>query len=59
MRVTQLNRDQLQQLKIQFREQLDGHLLSYDEMARIDDIVSDGEVYSWFEDVEFVDEDFW
>ena len=59
MKVKQLNREQLQQLKVQFREELDGKPLSYYEIANIDDIVSDGEVYSWYEGIEFVDEDFW
>ena len=57
--VRELNGDQKRQLKIHFREELDGKPLSYYEMANIDDIVSDGEIYSYYKDTAFVDEDFW
>lgn len=62
MNVKELNKEQLQQLKIKYLDELlqeeEGRNISYGEMANIDEIVSDKIIYDLYESTTFVDEDF-
>lgn len=62
MNVKELNKEQLQQLKIRYLDDLlqeeEGRNISYGEMANIDEIVSDKIIYDLYESTTFVDEDF-
>ncbi|MBQ3475843.1 MAG: hypothetical protein IJH20_06720 [Bacilli bacterium] len=62
MNVKELNKEQLQQLKIRYLDELlqeeEGRNISYGEMANIDEIVSDKIIYDLYESTTFVDEDF-
>ena len=57
MTVYELNREQLQELKINYMTDL-GNDLSYDELVNIDELVSDQEVYEVYNGVDFVPGDF-
>lgn len=62
MNVKELNKEQLQQLKIKYLDELlqeeEGRNISYGEMANIDEIVSDKIIYDLYASTTFVDEDF-
>ena len=62
MKVQELNKEQLQQLKVRYLDELlqeeEGHNISYGEIANIDDIVSDKIMFDLYEHIEFVEEDF-
>lgn len=62
MNVKELNKEQLQQLKIKYLDELlqeeEERNISYGEMANIDEIVSDKIIYDLYASTEFVDEDF-
>ena len=62
MNVKELNKEQLQQLKIRYLDDLlqeeEGRNISYGEMANIDENVSDKIIYDLYESTTFVDEDF-
>ncbi len=62
MSVRDLNREQLQQLKIRYLDELlykeEKRNISYGEMANIDEIVTDEEVYNEYDIYTFVEEDF-
>ena len=59
MTVYDLNRDQLTELKQQYYEdEVVGYSLSYDELANIDSLVSDEEIYKRHEGTYFVPDDF-
>lgn len=58
MTVYDLNRDQLQELKQRYYAEKTGEDLSYDEIYRIDDLVSDEEVYDEYSGTDFVPDDF-
>lgn len=57
MTVYDLNRDQLQELKVHYYQGA-GEDLSYDELANIDNLVSDEEVYSYYRNYSFSPDDF-
>lgn len=58
MKVSDLNYDQLQELKVRyFREQY-GEEPSMGEIMEIDDIVSDSEILGEYADCEFSEDDF-
>lgn len=57
MTVYELNRDQLQELKARYYQGA-GEDLSYDELANIDNLVSDEEVYSYYRNFSFSPDDF-
>lgn len=57
MTVYELNRDQLQELKAHYHQRT-GVDLSYDELANIDNLISDEEVYSYYHDYSFSPDDF-
>lgn len=57
MTVYELNRDQLQELKARYYQGA-GEDLSYDELANIDNLVSDREVYSYYCNFSFSPDDF-
>lgn len=61
-KVTELNKEELQELKVKY---LDNYLMenedrniSYDEMASIDEYVSDEEIFDEYRDYSFTEEDF-
>lgn len=62
MSVKELNREQLQQLKIQYLDNLlmeeENRNISYGEMADIDNIVSDNVIFNVYGSIYFVEEDF-
>ena len=58
MTVYDLDRDQLQELKQHYYAEKTGEDLSYEELANIDDYVSDEEVYDEYDGTDFVPEDF-
>lgn len=58
MTVQELNRDQLEQLKRHYYEEMHPEGVSYGELAAVDELVSDTEVMEHFAGVEFVEEDF-
>lgn len=62
MNVKELNKEQLQQLKIRYLDELlqeeEGRNISYGEMANIDEIVSDKVIYDLYDYTTFVNEDF-
>ena len=58
MKVSDLNNEQIQELKVRyFREQY-GEEPSMGEIMEIDDIVSDSEILGEFADCEFSEDDF-
>jgi len=62
MNVKELNREQLQQLKIRYLDELlqeeEGRNISYGEIANIDEIVSDKVIFDLYDNIAFIDEDF-
>lgn len=58
MTVYDLNRDQLQELKQHYYAEKTGEDLSYEELAFIDDYVSDEEVYDYYAGTVFSPDDF-
>ena len=58
MTVYDLNRDQITELKQAYYAEKTGEDLSYDEIYRIDDLVSDEEVYDEYGGTDFVPDDF-
>ena len=62
MSVKDLNKEQLQQLKIRYLDELlykkEKRNISYGEMINIDEIVTDEEVYKEYDIYTFVEEDF-
>ena len=60
MVIRDLNRDQLEQIKQSYYTQKRYPLgVSYGELASIDSLVSDKEVFDEYDGVDFVEEDFW
>lgn len=59
MRLEELNREQLQQLKCDYWQEVKGNTLSYYEMATIDELVTDDELKIYYDQYDFTDEDFW
>ena len=57
MKVNELSRDQLIELKQFYLSQYHDNI-SYGELANIDNIVSDDEVYIEYDGIEFVNDDF-
>jgi hypothetical protein len=59
MTVHDLNREQLTEIKERYY--IDHHPdgVSYGELADIDELVSDDEVFTEYEEIEFVPDDFW
>ena len=62
MSVKELNREQLEQLKIQYLDNLlmeeEDRNISYGEMVNINDIVSDELIFDLYGHIMFTDEDF-
>ncbi len=62
MKVTELNRDELTELKQRFlmekRAEEHEDEPSYGELAQIDELVSDDEVYAEYDYIDFVKDDF-
>ena len=58
MSVKELNRDQKTELKQAYYSQKDDESMSYWELANIDLLVSDEELYDEFEGVSFTEDDF-
>lgn len=61
MKVTELTRDELTELKTRYYSDLldqKGETPSYGELSAIDELVTDEEVYQEYADVDFVKEDF-
>ena len=58
MTVRELSREQLEILKQDYFVQRHGENISYEELANIDNLVSDDEVFEYYGDVWFVEEDF-
>ena len=56
--VYDLNRDQLQELKQRYYADKTGEDLSYEELAFIDDYVTDSEVYEEYAGTSFTNDDF-
>lgn len=61
MKVTELNREQLNELKqslatlIKYEQ---GQDVSYEELVNATEIISDKEVFEYYEDIEFTEDDF-
>lgn len=62
MSVKELNREQLEQLKVQYLDNLlmeeEDRNISYGEMVNINDIVSDKLIFDLYGHIIFTDEDF-
>ena len=62
MKVQELNKEQLQQLKVRYLDDLlqeeEGRNISYGEIANIDEIVSDKVMFDLYGHITFVEEDF-
>lgn len=62
MTVKDLNKDQLRELKVHYYDELlicnENRNISYGEIANIDDLVSDEEIYNEMSYVCFTEEDF-
>ena len=58
MTVFELNRDQLAELKINYLSRGGAVDLSYEEIANIDDYVTDAEIYEEYAGTHFTPEDF-
>lgn len=62
MKVQELNKEQLQQLKVRYLDELlqeeEGRNISYGEIANIDEIVSDKIMFDLYGHIAFVEEDF-
>ena len=62
MTVRELKRQQLQELKIKYLDDLlqeqEGRSISYGEMASIDELVTDEKIFNEFAGYVFTDEDF-
>ena len=62
MKVTELSREQLIQLKEAYMDQLvdigEWDSVSYEELANADEIISDAMIFKHYEGVNFVEEDF-
>ena len=59
MNVHELSREQLTQLKEHYYNARHPEGVSYGELADIDELVSDDEVFTEYEGIEFVPDDFW
>lgn len=59
MKVTDLSKDQLTQLKQQYYNDQHPEGVSYGELAAIDQLVSDDEIKEAYEGVDFVTDDFY
>lgn len=57
MKVTELTREQLQQLKCNYLAE-QGRELSWGECVEVDNIVSDEEIFHEYDSTEFTEEDF-
>lgn len=57
MKITELNKEQLQQVKQDYYCKNNDYV-SYYELASIDDLVSDEEVYEEYANTYFVEDDF-
>ena len=58
MKVTELNREQLLQLKQKYLCETQDETVSYGELAAADELVTDAQVFEMFADYDFVPEDF-
>lgn len=58
MSVRELNRTQLRQLKESYYTEIHDSV-SQGELSMIEDLVSDDEVFSFYDGTEFVTDDFW
>ena len=58
MRVDELNREQLLQLKASYYDDLHPEGVSYYEYANIDNLVSDAEIMKAYSGIDFVEDDF-
>lgn len=62
MKVQELNKEQLQQLKVRYLDELlqeeEGRNISYGEIANINEIVSDKIMFDLYGHITFVEEDF-
>ncbi len=62
MTIRELNREQLIQVKqycLTDRRDEAGEGISYDELARADEIITDEEIFRLYEDTEFTEADFY
>lgn len=57
MKVKELTRSQLVELKQRYYTEKNGDV-SYGELANIDNIVTDNEIFEEYQNVDFVEEDF-
>lgn len=58
MKVTELNREQLLQLKQKYLCETQDETVSYGELATADELVTDKQVFEMFAGYDFVPEDF-
>lgn len=61
MKVTELNREQLNELKQSLATLIkdeQGQDISYEELVNATEIISDKEVFEYYEDIEFTEDDF-
>lgn len=58
MRLSELNFDQKRQLKCDYWQEVKGNELSYGDMARIDELVTDEELKMYYDQYDFTEEDF-
>ena len=61
MKVTELNREQLHELKQSLATLIkdeQGQDISYEELVNATEIISDKEVFEYYEDIEFTEDDF-
>lgn len=59
MQVKELNKEQLTQLKINYYMLHNDLHISYSDILNIDELVTDEQVYNFYDGIVFVDDDFW
>ena len=58
MNIKGLNKFQLREAKINYWAEKNGDVISYGEMANIDEIVSDDEIFEAYANFDFSEDDF-
>lgn len=58
MMVTELNREQLEQLKQSYMTQSNDCGISYGELADADNLISDSVIFEYYDGINFGEEDF-
>ena len=58
MKISQLNVEQLEQVKVHYWTEKNGENISYGEIANIDNLVSNEEIFEAYGHMDFTEDDF-